>query len=436
MYNEPIEIIEGYYNGIYSNQGIDTLKLKKGRIGLKPINDRYYRSTESSTLFSLHDIYAKSYLFPESPLAMNKKELKKNYLLTLNYTFNADQSEFYVIDIAPKEERKDLFGSTVWIDRTNLRLMKVSLRIKNASVHPFIPIGYNTIEQVDMEINKTYETIDGEQFINTIDFNYNVAYADTLGNMVKATTRAFTKAYDYQNQFRLPRFEFTPHLHKDYRNITVVPYDSMFWQRTTEFRFYDRLMEIENFIAVNKIENQVMHPESRKDSMHAQLQFAYIPWDTIRFKMGQAREEVIEKSMRTSHFEVDRYHLNIKLYLDINVVKDTLLYQLYSVLDPVNSFYHFPIAEEDLAFMNMWFDLMEIEKRAFVNELTILRQPNEDIIERLYQKHLRQFEESRRQLMAAVDRGEHKINMSKWNQYIQNILSVNNLEWFNLQGSE
>ena len=114
LYNEPIEIIEAYYNGAYSDHGIGTLKIKKGRIGLKPINGRYYRSTESSSLFSLHDVYAKSYLFPESPLALNKKELKKNYTLNLNYTFNTDQSEIYVIDIAPKNERKDLFASTVW----------------------------------------------------------------------------------------------------------------------------------------------------------------------------------------------------------------------------------------------------------------------------------------------------------------------------------
>ena len=436
LYNEPIEIIEAYYNGAYSDHGIDILKIKKGRIGLKPINGRYYRSTESSSLFSLHDVYAKSYLFPESPLAMKIKELKKNYILSLNYTFNADQSEVYVIDIVPRNERKDLFGSTVWIDRTNHRLVKVSLRIKNASLHPFIPIGLNTIEQVDMEINKTYETIHGEQFINTIDFNYNIAYVDTIGNKVKATTRAFTKAYDYQNQFRLPWFEFTPHLHEDYRNMTMVPYDSMFWQRTTEFRFYDRLSEIEDFIAEHKIENQVIHRKTRKDSMHAQLQFAYIPWDTIRFTMRQAGEEVIANSMRTRPFDVDRYHLNIKLYMDINVVKDTFLAQLYSVLDPVNSFYHFLITDENLAFMNMWFDLMEIEKRAFVTELSALHQPNEDIVERLYQKHLRQFEESRKQLVADVNRGDHWINMSKWNDYIQQALGVNNLKWFHLQEPE
>lgn len=436
LYNEPVEIIEAYYNGTYSDHGINTLKIKKGRIGLKKVNDRYYISTESSNLFSMHNVFAKSHLFPESPLAINKKELKSNYTLTLNQTFEEDQSIIYVVDIVPKEERNDLFSSTVWIDRNNNRLVKVSLWVKNASVHPFIPIGYNTIQGVDMEINKSYQTIDGEAFINTIDFNYNISYVDQSGIELKATTRAFTKAYDYNTQFKLPLFEFTRHLHEDYRNITVVPYDSAFWNQTTEFRFYDRLAEIEKFITENKIDHSVFHPENKKDSLHSQLQFAYIPWDETRFKMGPAREEVIEKYMRTQTFEIDRYYLNIKLFLDVNFTEDSFLYQLNAILDPVGSYYYFHIANPDLAFMNMYFDLMEIEKNELEIELEELVSPDEKVVERLYQKHLKQFEESRRRLVSETDRGQNMVSMEKWNNYILQALDVNNLAAFDLINTE
>ena len=33
------------------------LSIKKGRIGLKPVNRRFFHSTESSRLFSMHDLY-------------------------------------------------------------------------------------------------------------------------------------------------------------------------------------------------------------------------------------------------------------------------------------------------------------------------------------------------------------------------------------------
>ncbi len=431
LYNEPIEIIEAYYNGQYAHYGTEALQLKKGRIGLKPINNRYYRSTESSKLFSMHDVFAQSKLFPESPVSVNKRNLKKDYTLQLNYTFTENQSKIYVVDVIPKLDRTDLFGGTVWIDQQNNRLIKISLRVKNAAVHPFLPIGHNTIKRVDMEINKTYEDIDGDPFINSMDFNYNIFYKDQQGEEVKATTRAFTKAYDYENQFQLPVFNFSKHLHEDYRDITAVPYDSMFWKRTTEFRFYDRLQEIENFITENKIENSVMHPESQRDSIHSQLQFAYVLWDEDRFKMGQAPESVIEKSL--ANFASERYHFNVKLYLDINFIQDSLYYQVYSLLDPVDTYYYFPIDSIDLAYMNMYFDLMEIQKRELAYEIDRLTFANEAYLEEMYQYHLNQFNEISTSFIDQTNRGKNMGKMREWNDYVFKSLGIDNLEQFGVK---
>ncbi len=436
LYNEPVEIIESYYNGGYSNLGINELNIKKGRIGLKPVNNRYFRSTESSTLFSMHDLFAKSNLFPESPLSINKKELKRDYALKLNHTFNENQSKIYVIDFIPKNEKNGLFRGSVWIDQKNNRLIKTILTSENSTIHPFVPIGFNTIRNVDMEITKSYETIDGEQFINTIDFNYNVSYFDKWGNEVKATTKAFTKAYDYRNEFKLPYFEFTRHFHEDYRNITVAPYDSVFWNQTSEFRFYDRIQEIENFILENKISKGVMHPASKKDSLHSQLQFPYISWNKIRFKMRQAPPSVIEKSKRTKSFEIDRFNISVKLYLDINKINDSIIYQVCSILDPVASYYHFNMTDKDRAFMNMYFDLMEVRKRKFEYELSLSKNLNEELIVELYHKHLNAFDTECKLFIAETNRGKNIKKMEKWNDYILESLNINNLKYFKIDGKE
>jgi carboxypeptidase-like protein len=432
LYNEPIEIIESYYNGEYSNLGIDELNIKKGRIGLKPVNNRYFRSTESSRLFSMHDLFAKSKLFPECPLFAKKKNLKRDYTLRLNHTFNEGQSKIYVIDFMPKNERTDLFRGTVWIDQKNNRLIKVSLNAPNSFIHPFVPIGFNTIQKVDMEITKSYETIDGEQFVNTINFNYNVSYLDKWGNEVEATTKAFTKAYDYKNEFRLPNFEFTKHFHEDYRNITVAPYDSAFWNQTSEFRFYDRIQEVERFILENKIENSVIHPESKKDSLHSQLQFPYISWNENRFKMRQAPVNVIEKSKSSKAFEIDRYNLSVQLYLDVNRVHDSLIYQLCPILDPVSSYYHFYMTDSDRAFMNMYFDLLEIQKRELELEISLSQNLSEELITELYLKHLKEFDENCRLFIDETDRGKNLKRMEVWNAYILESLNIDNLKQFNI----
>ena len=434
--NQPIEIIETYFNGEYSNFGIDDLSIKKGRIGLKSFNNRSFRSTESSRLFSMHDIFGKSKLFPGSPLAFNKRKLKKDFTLDLNRSYVENDLKIFVIDFKPKNGRTDLFEGTVWIDQKNNRLLKLILKVESAAVHPFLPIGYNTIQRIDMEITKTYEKVGSDPFINSIDFNYDVYYVDTMGSQIKVTTKAFTKAYDYQKPFNLPYFNFSKHYHQDYRDVSVAPYDSLFWNRTTEFRFYDRLQEIENFILENEIDGRILQPRTRRDSLHSQLQFPYISWNVNRFKMRQAPYSVIEKSAKSKPFMVDRYNLGVKLYFDINQVRDSLIYQLHTILDPVESFYHFKITDYDRAFMNMYFDLMEIQKRELEKELSQVPVPSKIVFGQLYQKHLKIFEEKSKLLFSETDRGRDFDKMKDWNDYILESLQVDNLKFFNIDETE
>ncbi len=436
MFEETIELIESYYNGEYSDLGIDELSIKKGRIGLKPVQKRYFRSTESSKLFSMHDLFSKTKLFPKNPLSIRKNALKKAYTLKLSHTFEEQQAKIYVIDFSPKKDTTNLFAGRIWVDQTNNRLIKIKLQIENAEVHPFIPIGFNTIEAVDMEITKSFQTIDNDQYINTIDFNYKVSYGDKWGNKVSARTKAFTKAYDYEAEFELPNFEFSRHYHEDYRNITVAPYDSVFWNRTAEFRFYDRLVEIENFILQHKVENSVMHYANQKDSLFSQLQFPYISWDKDRFKMSQAPARVIEESKRTRAFATDRFNLNVKLYLDINRVQDSLVYQIQTILDPSNSYYHFYLTDRDRAFMNMYFDLMEIEKRKFILAESLTPHPSEAFLKKLYQQHLAAFAASSKLFIEETNRGKNLEKMERWNDYIFRFLKVNNLKVFAVQEEE
>lgn len=430
--NTPIEIIESYYNGKYSNLGIDKLNIKKGRIGLKPVQNRYYRSTESSKLFSIHDVFARSNLFPANPLSIKKKDFRNHYELDLKHSFIKDETKIFVIDFYPKNEKGKLFSGTIWLDNKNNKLIKISLKINDARIHPFVPIGYNTIEGIDMNITKVYKEIDGQQFINNIDFAYNVHYKDKTGNLILATTKAFTKAYDYTEKFTLPKFDFSTHYHEDYRNITATQYDSLYWNRTTEFRFYDRLEEVDNFMVENKIDNRLLFPTTKRDSLLSQLQFPYILWDENRFTMSQVDEEKLTRAKSSIPFEVDRYNLNVKLYLDMNTVQDTTIYQLCSILDPVDSYYYFTITPTDLVFMNIYFDIMEVQKRKFETELRLIKHIKREQVEKLYEVHMNEFGQTIESYITKTKRGKNKRELEKWNQYIIQNLNVDNLKYFKI----
>lgn len=435
LFDEPIEVIESYYNGKFSNYGLSELEMKKGRIGLKTVKNRYFSSTESSRIFSLHDFFSKSKLFPNNPLAFKKKELKKKYDLELNHTYLDEEQKVYVIDFFPKEKNNDLFGGRIWLNRERNKILKVRLKIQNSTIHPFIPIGYNTIQYVDMEMTKSFEEINNSPFISSIDYNYNVVYQDSLGNELKATTRAYLNAYDYNATFNLPNFEFTRHLHQDYRNITAAGYDSVFWNRSTEFRFYDRMYEVENFIKENYIDNNLLFPK-RTSIEKQQLEFPYIMWNENRFEMTQVASEVIENSKRTRAFESDRYNFNVKLYCDINYVQDSMIYRLATILDPVGSYYHFQITDLDRAFMNMNLDLMEIQKRKFEYELSKMQLPSLELVNKLYEKHINEFETNSKLFVSETNKGRNWDKMEWWNKYILKALNIDNLKTLNLSSSK
>ncbi|MFK7773328.1 MAG: carboxypeptidase-like regulatory domain-containing protein [Saprospiraceae bacterium] len=434
LFDEPIEIIESYYNGKYSNYGLSELEMKKGRIGLKPVKNRYFSSTESSRIFSLHDFFSKNKFFPDNPLALKKKELKKAYSLELSHTYLDQEQKIYVIDFFPKKENSEWFGGRIWMDRDRNKILKVKLEIQNSKIHPFVPIGHNTIQYVDMEMTKSFEEINNSPFINSIDYNYNVVYRDSSGNELKATTRAYLNAYDYNATFNLPNFEFTRHLHEDYRNITAAGYDAVFWNGTTEFRFYDRMYEVENFIKENYIDNNLLFPK-RKSANKQQLEFPYIMWNENRFEMTQVSDEKIEYSKRTRAFESDRYHLNVKLYCDINYIQDSMIYRLATILDPVGSYYHFKIMDIDRAFMNMYLDLMEIQKRKFETELSKMQHPSIELVNKLYEKQINEFKVNSKLFVAETNKGRNWDKMEWWNKFILKALNIDNLKMLNLSSS-
>lgn len=425
--HQSVEIIEAHYNGKYADLGVENLDLKKGRIGLKPFVDRYYLSTESARLFCMHQLFDRSQLFPHNPLSVKPRKLKDTYNFTLNSTYKDSQSTIYVIDFTPIRDQDRLFSGRLWIDRSANRLIKVNLRIQDASKHPFIAIGHNTIEAVSMEITKSFGTSNDKQYISDIDFNYDVTYADVYGRTVEAKTTAFTKAYNYGQRFTLPRFEYTRHLHEDYRNITATPYDSTYWRTCTEFRFYDRLDEIEDFILRNKIDNNFINPTQGDEEEVQQLQFAYIGWKPERCTMSQPTPKSIKRANATSVFESDRFNFNVKLYLDTNEASDSTTYQAFAILDPIGSYYYFPISHHDLAFMNMHLDLMEIQCRLMTAELSMYHNPSEELIDEIYNKYVESYTDSSLRFVHESNRGRNRRRMKHWNRHIREALGVDNL---------
>ncbi len=428
---QPVEMIEAYYNGIYQDYGTTGLQLKKGRIGLQPVNKRYFSSTESSRLFSMFSLFNKHRVFPNNPLCLKRKALRREFKLKLASTYFQDGQKMYEINFSPRRDNGYSFSGTLWISKEEQSLLKVKLNISDAKVHPFIPLGFEEFQQVDMEITKTYQRVGQEFFIDAVDFNYTSSYVDRYGATVTCSTESFTKAYNFENTFTLPLFKFTKERHEDYRNITFMPYDLTFWESTREFRLYDRMEQIDKFVRENKAESNTLY--YTRDKQRRQLEFAYWPWQKKRIVFKEAPPEKTDPPPLMRLPDRERYNLNVKLYLDFNYIDDTLSYQLAAVIDPIDTYYHFTLKDSDLAFINMYFDLMEIQKRKLEKALMRGGTLSPEDIKTLYNKHVAEFTEQSKRLTKETSRGDNLRQMETWNRMILEQLKVDNLELFRLK---
>ncbi|MBL0052424.1 MAG: hypothetical protein IPP29_13395 [Bacteroidetes bacterium] len=66
---------------------------------------------------------------------------------------------------------------------------------------------------------------------------------------------------------------------------------------------------------------------------------------------------------------MDMYDLNVKLFVDVNTIADTVNIMTAAVFDPYKSYYKFPVTNASLCFINIYFDLVEIERRELDVEL-------------------------------------------------------------------
>jgi len=429
--NQHTEIIEAYFNGQYEGYRVEDLAIKKGRIGIRTVNDKYFISTESSRAFILHNPFQSTDLYPDNPLVYSKARMKNKYNLELIDIYTDEDARIYVVDCQPKGDSLGLFRTKLWIDVTHQQLAKTQFTVKATNRHPFYIIGYQKARDVDMDISRTYERVGKEIRLASVDFTYKLGYKVKGEKMKEAFTRAYLKVYDYEKQFPLPFFEFSNTQFKDYRNITVAPYHQEFWDKIDEFRFYDRIEEVNAFMENHKLQdsfNDLSIPNKG-----SQLPFGYVSWRSDRILMRDPDPEILKRYPPFKGLDTDRYDFNVKLYLDASFIHDSLVYQLNTIIDPVGTRYDFIMDDADHAFINMHVDLMEIEKRKLARDLRLKKPQTMKEVQALYWERINLYNFRIRRFENEALRGRSKYRMEKWNEIIKNELEIDNLIYFPIQ---
>lgn len=423
-----VEMLEAYYNGIYSPYDLKDLKFKNGRIALTDNEGRFFLSTETSKALYMHKSTQGNDYFPISPTELGIRKLRKAYELNLESRFSNDRGHIvYVINAQAKDQTGGYFDSKVWLDSNAAQILRQELNVKEANNHPFDPIAHmGELNKVGLKITKSYQLFNEVSYLQSIDFKYRLEYQSKQNVPLIIQSEAILYAFDYEKAFKLPHFSFSSGLYEDYRKINASPYNEYFWENYSDFALKEDQSKNAEFLAKGaSIDNRKLF-SGNEYFERGFLEHPYVFWskERVLFRIDPEKAKS-QKNVLPS----DRYHLEVQLYLDYNFLNDSLHVNATTVFDPYKTYCYLPNTNVTKAFINIYFDLMEIERRRMLLRIEDSDKESRSI-DAIYNETQAQCEQISKRYFSEVRRGTDLEALTRWNQIIVEELNIDNLKLF------
>ncbi len=439
-----IELIEGYYNLTYKGYDITDINLKAGRLGLTAVNDRYFSSHNSVKAIVEMKLLQESDLFMFTPLTINRKKIGEQFHLQLQDRFADENGDsIAVIRYTPKFEDSENFSGTIWLNESQRTAMKIVMECENCKKHPFKPIFplTDSIANINLRITKTFQDQRGRSTFEHVDLAYSLDYfsrknTDHARNY-SIISNAVLFVYDAKHPFVLPYFEIDADL-SDYLKINAYTYNPFFWNNKNEFSMNQQ--EIENqryFSSPTTLTNSDFFKTFNNDTLRnsnlirkkgiSESQFVH--WSPDRIVWRDLRKDSLSLNA-TSAIIANRYNLEVQFYFDWNNYQDSVNVLTDVIFDPYKSYYHLPIDAYTTCFINMYFDLCEIQRRELQKKFNHLNKKNVSAYFECFYAFQTSAEKERQRFLLEIDRGTNERNLLKWNRYIYEQLNINNVQIF------
>ncbi len=440
---QPIELLECYYNGYIEGLSIKNLLFRNGRVGLAELDQRYFLTLNSSMAISQIDLVRQDPAYPYIPLQFGKKNLKKMFRLTME----PGENGMYRIGFQPWENLHSHFSGEMWIDRKTFVLVKIDLSIDTASRHPFIPIfKIDRLSNVDIKISQTFKNDGFSMIPDHINFSYHVTYKSVRDNfgitapsviLREITTHGMLCFYDYDDPFIMPRFDYDEN-YDDYRKMSIIPFNKVFWDNNNTLVLTEKQKESIDFFADNGLLVNFEEGNYGKDFLTlthydtSLYENYYTFWDSVRrFSLNRSLpQNKISPPKEINNIIITYlYNLEVQLLLDVTRVGNSFSCKSYTVLDEKKSHFHLPDDPETPAFLNIFFDLCEIERRIMDRTLNSkdysLKQ-----IDSIYRFTLVNMKKITAKYVDEVKLGKNKRALLHWNADVFENLGIDNVKIF------
>jgi len=447
--DQPIEMIQAYYNVSSSQKAIDDLILKNGRVAMAPINGRYFVNLGMTQAITRLDLYSKSRSFNSHPLQLNLRQLRRRYELDRRPSLG--NANLYHIAFQPKRKNAAYFSGEIWIDKSTYNLRKIILRDDSLERHPFVSVFPDQeIEYINLELAFTFSMDENSQRLNHLQWNYELNLKPTgrrpTGGLQRLYARISNKVsasgilhcYQYRDLFWEPFFEYSPE-HNDYRKISFLPYNLNFWNANHGLVYSEQqLSDMAYFQENGFLMNHADFPSDDEPF----FQFNNPHWQAdkrVRYKY----EEQEGRPNPANNVPMTRFDpwstidseddIAVQIMLDINRLEDSISFVSSTVLDIFETESEPPYDSLDHCLLNMYFDLCEIERRQMIARIASLDDINFENLKREHEISTQQIRILQRDFFSEVRGARPKRMIKKWNKIIVDNLEIDNLETFKIK---
>ncbi|MBA4304127.1 MAG: hypothetical protein C0424_07865 [Sphingobacteriaceae bacterium] len=429
-----LELVEGFYNAQLQGAELRKLQLKAGRLALQPIDRRLFANTETALALGEMPLFGQPKYLPGSPLGLSESRLRRQYQLFEQGSYRLENGDsVVVIRFVPKRQKEAWFEGELGLILSQKALHFIRLRCSGAAIHPFLPLSPGErLSQVKLELSRSMVPSAGGMRLEKLEMHYGVTYANQRGQVYPVNSSALLYCYAPEEPFFIPPIDFGKEDDwSDYLRINAQPYQAAFWENSRETRVEDVqgrnaafFKDPRSITNVNLFTNQPLLGKGL-------IERPFTHWDGRRLIFNGITERPLPADPRKREVRVDDFQLEVLLYFDLYPLGDTLHWQTATIFDPYRSYFYLPIGPKEQCFINLYFDLMEIERRKLQEALVASDRRKESLLAIHQQAQI-----NARQMAEAYFRdamlGNSRKGMESWNEKVKQALGINNLQQFGL----
>ncbi len=435
--DRPVEFAESYYNASVSQSAVGEIEFKNGRSYLSRFDDnRYFLNYNVSKALSQYPLVSPSDLFPANPLALRRGLLKRKYRLTLDHR----TAETFFIRFTPRRAGSNFFSGRIAIDRASGAPSQLELESAGAGQGVFTGIGGIQLKEIDYRLTFSFIQLEGRSLPQYVKLNYKTEFVSLHdGVTLPVTSESILHLFAYGEEFIPPFFDF-PYNISDYQLFTVSPRDSAVWSRLEQTNGIE-LTPRQKAIREELWKSGEYFTDTLSDG---RVSFAdnYLSWSpdsriNIRWQQpgGDSAPGLPARlNYRPQQFRIDKFNLDVRLYLDLNPGPGGLIYKTNTVLDPYRSFNRLGDNTGLRVYANLYFDLGEIYRRKLV---LAIEESDRSVatIRELFDRITTEMAERQEQLRREVFPGNHLKKMTEWNDAIRLELGIDNMALLGMDGA-